>query len=54
MKSTDGRLRGWEKANQGNLWECIRRQNRETHTFFTLVGTGKLVINYRDGKRGIS
>ena len=36
MKSTGGRLRGLAKAKQvqgagGNVWDRIKRQNRETH-----------------------
>ena len=53
MKSTGGRLRAWEKAKWGNLWDWIKRHNRETHTSFTLVGTGELtnITEDRDGTR---
>ena len=43
MKSTGGRLRGRERAKQGKLWHWIK--TRETHTSFTLVGTGQLIVN---------
>lgn len=51
MKSTGGGLRGWEKAKWGSLWDWIKRQDRETHTSFTLVRTGELMMNVSGTQR---
>lgn len=44
MKSIAARIRQWEKAKRGNLWDLIKG-NVEELTSFTLVGTGWLIIN---------
>ena len=44
MESIGGSIGSLEKAKQGNLWDGIKRQNGETHSSFTLVGTGLVLI----------
>lgn len=40
MKSIGGRLRGQEKAKQGDLWDWIKSKMGETQSSFTLEGAG--------------
>ena len=49
MKSIGGRLRGQEKAKQGQ----DKKKNEETHTAFTLLGTEQLTFTaHGDGISG--